>query len=230
MAAKGEELPPCAPSRSVGLVGLGDGVTAMGESLLRSILGWLTDGTAVPNEPKLELAVDGAEDGELVTSARTVPEGAFVGAGGAMFSSWAPSVGYMVETEGWPDVGVGAEGCEVLPPSVLLPVVAGAVVGAAVGANEICAPAAQISPLGLPLGSIDGIALGVAVVLSAPRPLSVLLYSEGAEEEANGTDPLYTPPVGLPVGCAVGLAAGRTVGLAVASVLLVSDVGGNWSS
>ena len=71
---------------------------------------WLGDGTAVLNGPMLELAIDGAEDGEFVTSAGAAPEGAFVGAGGAICSSCAPSSGNIVESEGWSDFGVGAEG------------------------------------------------------------------------------------------------------------------------
>lgn len=178
----------------------------------------------------LELAIDGAEDGEFVTSAGAAPEGAFVGAGGAICSSCAPSSGNIVESEGWSDFGVGAEGCEVLPPSTLLVVVDGFAVGANVGTSEACLPATQTPSLGLLLGSVAGLALGVAVLLSISRPLSVPLDSEGAEEWADEIEPPYIPPVGLPLGCAVRVTARTAVGPAVASSPLVSEVGGKGPS
>lgn len=182
---------------------------------------------AVLNVPKLEPAVDGAEDGEPVTPAGAVPKGVFVGEGREFSSSCALPVGNTVESKGWRDSRVGAEVGEPLTPSTPLLVVDGAVVGAAVGANESCAPFIQISLLGLALDSIHGTVLGVSVVLRTPRPLSVLLDPEGAEEGADDTTPSKIPPVGLPLGCTDGVAVERAVGPAVTSFLLVLEVGEN---
>lgn len=225
VAVKGEELPPRAPSSSVKLVGLNEVVIVTGESPPPSRFSWLADGTAVSNGPTLELGTDGAKDGEVETSAGAAPECPFVGAGGTICSSAASSSGNMVGSEGWPEFGTGTEGYEVLPSPILLLVVDGLAVGAAVGASEPFSPATQISSFGLLLGSVAGLPLGVAVVFIVSSSLSIPLDPEGEEEGADEVEPPNIPPAGLLLGCAVRPTARTDVGPAVAPFPLVSEVG-----